>query len=97
MRSNLILSKGHAGSALYAVLAHIGCIELSQLKTYYQDNTKLSGHISSHHVHGIDWSTGSLGHGLLVATGLALAAKLDSIPKQVFTILGDGEVAEGTT
>jgi len=65
------------------------------LKTHYQNGSRLSGHVS-HHLPGIDFSTGSLGHGLSAAVGMALAAKKDSKSHRVFVILGDGECNEGS-
>ena len=73
-RDRFILSKGHAGAALYAALAECGYFEVEELKTHYMNGSRLSGHVS-HYVPGIDFSTGSLGHGLSVAAGRALAAK----------------------
>ena len=73
-RDRFILSKGHGGAALLAALAEKGFFPKDWLETYYQDNGKLSGHIS-HHVPGVEFSTGSLGHGLPVACGMAMAAK----------------------
>ena len=75
-RDRLILSKGHAGAALYAALAECGFFPAEELLTYYQNESRLSGHIS-HKVPGIEMSTGSLGHGLGVGVGMAIAAKQD--------------------
>lgn len=95
-RDRFILSKGHACSGLYAVLAERGFFPVSQLATHYQDGSLLSGH-ASHRVPGIDLSTGALGHGLSVAAGMALAAALDILPHRVFCLLSDGECDEGST
>lgn len=96
MRDRLILSKGHAGAAIYAALAECGYFPVEELLTHYQDGSRLSGHVSHKGVPGVEFSTGSLGHGLPVATGMALAAKLDGTDRRVFVILGDGECDEGS-
>ena len=95
-RDRLILSKGHAGSALYAILAEIGFFNKSELDTYYMNGSKLSGHISHKNVPGVEFSTGSLGHGVCVATGIALALKKNQNKARVFAIVGDGETNEGS-
>lgn len=94
-RDRFILSKGHAGASIYAALAENGFFPVEELKTHYQNGSRLSGHVS-HHLPGIDFSTGSLGHGLSVAAGMALAAKQDSKDHRVFAVLGDGECNEGS-
>lgn len=94
-RDRFILSKGHAGAALYAALAECGFIDVEELKTHYKNGSRLSGHVS-HYVTGIDFSTGSLGHGLGVAAGRALAAKQDKKPYRSFVVVGDGECNEGS-
>jgi len=94
-RDRLILSKGHACVALYASLRHIGMISDSMLDTYGEDDTILMSH-ASHHVPGVEFSTGSLGHGLAVATGKALVAKLRNMDWRSFVIVGDGELQEGS-
>lgn len=94
-RDRFILSKGHAGAALYAALAEQGFFNTEELKTHYADGSRLSGHIS-HHVPGVDFSTGSLGHGLSVAVGMALAAKKDGKKHKIYVVLGDGECDEGS-
>jgi len=93
MRDRLILSKGHGVSALYAILADLGFFPKEHL-TASQDGNLLGGHVDRK-VPGIDWSTGSLGHGLSVAAGMALAAKVNKANYMVFCILGDGELQEG--
>lgn len=95
-RDRLVLSKGHAGSALYATLAEVGFYDKEELKTYDLDGSKFSGHISHKGVDGVEFSTGSLGHGVCVATGMALAGKLDKKPYRVYAIVGDGECNEGS-
>lgn len=94
-RDRFILSKGHAGIALYAALAECGFFPAQQLLTYYQNGSILSGHVS-HTVPGVELSTGSLGHGLGVAAGMAIAAKQDRKQHRVFCVLGDGECNEGS-
>lgn len=94
-RDRFILSKGHAGASVYAALAECGFFEVNELKTHYQNGSRLSGHVS-HHLPGVDFSTGSLGHGLSVATGMSIAAKQDKKSHRVFAVLGDGECNEGS-
>lgn len=94
-RDRFILSKGHAGASIYAALAENGFFPVEELKTHYQNGSRLSGHVS-HHLPGIDFSTGSLGHGLSAAAGMALAAKQDNKNHRVFAVLGDGECNEGS-
>lgn len=94
-RDRFVMSKGHAGAALYAALAECGFFPVSELRTYYQNHSRLSGHIS-HAVPGVELSTGSLGHGLGVSVGMAIAAKQDKKQHRVFTVLGDGECNEGS-
>ncbi len=94
-RDNFILSKGHAAPLLYTVLAHAGFIEHAELCTLRKLGSRLQGHPDSKHVPGVEISTGSLGQGLSVANGLALAHKLDKAPNRVYVLLGDGELQEG--
>jgi transketolase len=94
-RDRIILSKGHAGAAIYAALAERGFFDTEELKTHYADGSRLSGHVSHKSVPGVEFSTGSLGHGLSVAVGMALAAKKDGKKHNVFAIIGDGECDEG--
>lgn len=94
-RDRFILSKGHAGAAIYAALAECGFFETEELKTHYQNGSRLSGHVS-HHVPGVDFSTGSLGHGLSAAAGMALVAKQDKKDYKTYVVLGDGECNEGS-
>ncbi len=95
-RDRLILSKGHAGAAVYAALAERGFFPVEELRTHYADGSRLSGHVSHKGVPGVEFSTGSLGHGLGVGVGMALGAKLDGAPWRVFCVLGDGECDEGS-
>ena len=91
-----ILSKGHGAAALYATLAARGLFEHSLLSTYLQDGSRLAGHPARGSLPGIDISTGSLGHGLPMAVGLAWAAKLSGNPGRIFVLQGDGEQQEGS-
>jgi transketolase len=93
-RDRLIISKGHGVSALYAILADMGFFPKEWL-TAPQDGNLLGGH-ADWKVPGIDWSTGSLGHGLSVAAGMALAAKMNGQNHRIFCLLGDGEMQEGS-
>ena len=94
-RDRIVMSKGHAGAALYAALAECGFFPVEELLTYYRNGSRLSGHIS-HKVPGVDLSTGSLGHGLGVAVGMAVAARQDKKAHRIFVVLGDGECNEGS-
>jgi len=95
-RDRFILSKGHSGAAVYATLAERGYFPLELLKTHYQNGSNLSGHVSHKGIPGVELSTGSLGHGLSVGVGMALAAKLDSSQWRTFVLLSDGECDEGS-
>ena len=95
-RDRLILSKGHAGSAVYAALAETGFFPVEQLKTHYANGSILSGHVSHKGVPGVEVSTGSLGHGLGVGVGMALGAKMDGAQWRTYVVLGDGECDEGS-
>lgn len=94
-RDRLVLSKGHAAAALYAVLAESGFFPVEELKRYCQDGSVFWGHATSS-VPGVEVSTGSLGHGLGIAAGMALSAKLDGSGFRVFAVLSDGECDEGS-
>jgi transketolase len=94
-RDHYVQSKGHAVEALYAVLAERGFFPLSDLDTLERLGSRYSGH-PSRKVTGIEQNTGALGHGLALAAGMALAAKLDGRPHRVFCLMGDGELAEGS-
>jgi transketolase len=93
-RDRLILSKGHAAPALYATLASVGMLDKQLLNTLRKYDSTLEGH-PSNKIPGIDVSSGSLGQGLSVANGMALAKKIDNKPGYVYAILGDGELEEG--
>ena len=94
-RDRMFLSKGHAAAGLYACLAARGFIEERELESYCADGSRLLGH-ASHHVPGVELSTGSLGHALSVATGFALACKRLQQPQRAFVVLSDGECDEGS-
>ncbi len=95
LRDRFILSKGHACVAIYAALAARGFIAAENLLTYGQDHSMLMNHIS-HKVPGVEFSTGSLGHGLPFGVGKALAAKLKHAEWRTFVLLSDGELGEGS-
>jgi transketolase len=95
-RDRFILSKGHAGAGVYAVLAERGFFPVEKLATHYQDGSDLSGHVSHKGIPGVELSTGSLGHGLPVGAGMAFAGKLDEAPHRVVVLLSDGECDEGS-
>ena len=91
-----ILSKGHACLAYYCVLEKFGFISSKILKSYGKNNSILMSHVS-HKVPGVEFSTGSLGHGLPFATGRALAEKIDKTNNNIYVLISDGELNEGTT
>ena len=95
-RDRLILSKGHAGASVYAALAERGFFPVEELSTHYANGSRLSGHVSHKGVPGVEFSTGSLGHGLSVAAGMALGGKKDNADWRVYCVLGDGECDEGS-
>ena len=94
-RDRFVLSKGHAAPALYAVLADKGYINKELLGTLRQFGSPLQGHPDMKKVSGVEISTGSLGQGLSVANGMALASRLQNIPYRVYVAMGDGELQEG--
>jgi transketolase len=95
-RDRVILSKGHAGAALYAVLAESGFFPPSTLDQHYSDGSYLCGHVSHLGVPGVDVSTGSLGHGLALGVGMALHGAKQEEPWRVYAVLSDGECDEGS-
>lgn len=95
-RDRFILSKGHSAVALYTTLAHRGFIPIEMLATFAQPLSKLNGHPDRNKVPGVETNTGPLGHGLPVAVGAALAAKLQDASWRVFALTGDGELQEGS-
>jgi len=94
-RDRFILSKGHAALALYAALVRTGVIERHELDRFCGEGTELSAH-PEHALIGVDFATGSLGHGLSYATGAALAARLHGSERRVFVLLSDAECNEGS-
>lgn len=94
-RDRFVLSKGHCTPALYSILAMRGYFPEADLKTFRNIDSFLSGHAEMKHVPGVDMSTGSLGQGLSVSVGMALAGKIDRKTYRVYAILGDGEIQEG--
>jgi len=96
LRDRFILSKGHSGAGVYAALAESGYFSIDKLKTHYQDGSDLSGHVSHKGIPGVEFSTGSLGHGLPVGVGMALASKIDKKNHRVFVLMSDGECDEGS-
>lgn len=95
-RDVIILSKGHAAAALYAVLVHAGFQSPKELDTYCANGTQLGAHVTVGSIKGVEVSTGSLGHGLPIGVGLALAAKRQANTRDVYVILSDGECDEGS-
>ena len=95
-RDRFILSKGHASSLLYSVLARRGFFSTDLLPTFRKLGSKLQGHPSKGYLPGIEVSTGSLGQGLGIGVGMALGLKLDKNPAHVVVYLGDGEIQEGS-
>jgi transketolase len=96
-RDRFILSKGHGCSALYAVLAEAGYFAVDELETFCRNGSPLAGHATHKGMPGVEVSTGSLGHGLPLATGMALAGRRDRKDYRVFCLLSDGECDEGST
>lgn len=96
-RDRFLLSKGHAGAAVYAALAETGFFAPSLLAQHYQNGSVFSGHVSHKGVPGVEFSTGALGHGLNVAAGIALAARRAGEKWRAFALLSDGECDEGST
>lgn len=94
-RDRFILSKGHSVESLYSVLADKGFFPKSDLETYSQFKSKYIGH-PNNKINGIEMNSGSLGHGLSVSVGMALAGKMDGASYRVYTVMGDGELAEGS-
>ena len=94
-RDRFVMSKGHCSPALYPVLALKGFFPVEDLKMFRRIDGHMSGHVEMHHVKGVDMSTGSLGQGISTAVGMALAGKVAKKDYRVYSILGDGEIAEG--
>lgn len=96
-RDRFILSKGWGVSALYAILAQKGFFDKELLKTHCINGSNLIGSATRNGIPGIEATTGSMGHGLPIGVGMALAAKLQNLPYRVFVLIGDGECDEGST
>lgn len=97
VQDTFILSKGHAAAALYVALNHLGEISDDELDTFYKDGTTLPAHPAPNKHAGIPFATGSLGHGLPIASGMAHASKLAGEDALSFILMSDGETNEGTT
>ncbi|BDI21545.1 transketolase [Herbiconiux sp. L3-i23] len=95
-RDRFVLSKGHCAAALYSTLAHCGYFPASELATFMEPLSALNGHPNRTKVPGVETNTGPLGHGLPVAVGAAVGAKLTGADNRVFVVLGDGEMQEGS-
>jgi len=95
-RDRFILSKGHGAGVLYTTLAHAGFFPLADLDTFVQPLSRLNGHPDRKKVPGVETNTGPLGHGLPVAVGCALGARMDGAAWRTFVVTGDGELQEGS-
>lgn len=95
-RDRFILSKGHAGLALYGVMQKAGLISDEMYKSYLTDNSMIGGEPCMRDSEWVEATTGSLGHGLSMGLGIAMALKMDKSPAKVYVMLGDGELEEGT-
>lgn len=95
-RDRLILSKGHAACALYTTLAAAGLMDVEELETFVQPDSRLNGHPNRLKVKGVEANTGPLGHGLPIAVGEAVAGQMDGSMRRVFVLTGDGELQEGS-
>ncbi len=95
-RDRVIISKGHASAAFYSVLSHLGYFEKKELKKFCKNNTRLATHLNGK-VPGVEFDTGSLGHGLGIASGIAFSAKMDKKNYKIFALISDGELYEGST
>jgi transketolase len=95
-RDRFILSKGHAGACVYAALAECGFLPVAMLDDHYRNGSSLSGHVSHKGVPGVDFSTGSLGHGLGVGAGMALQLRRTGGAQRAYVVLSDGECDEGS-
>ncbi|GAB2456446.1 transketolase [Nocardioides hungaricus] len=96
-RDRFVMSKGHAGAAVYAALAEAGFLDPATLSLHYQNGSTFSGHVSHVGISGVELSTGSLGHGLSVATGMAWRARSVGAQWRAYALLSDGECDEGST
>ena len=96
-RDRMVFSKGHAAAALYAVLAESGFFPVNRLQGFGLDGDALAGHVTNHGVPGVEVSTGSLGHGVALGCGMALALRALKPPPRAFVLASDGELDEGST
>lgn len=96
-RDRFVLSKGHGGLGLAVLLAELGFVPREDLNTFGRTGSALGMHLDHRRVPGVETSTGSLGHGLGIAVGMALGAKMQGLPSRVFCLLSDGECYEGST
>lgn len=96
LRDRFVMSKGHCSGALYTTLAYRGFFPWDELSTYMKPLSRLNGHPDRNKVPGVETNTGPLGHGLPVAVGAAIGAKIDGAPWRVFVLTGDGELQEGS-
>lgn len=95
-RDRFVMSKGHCTGALYATLAAAGYFPEAELETYLRPQSRLNGHPNRRYLPGVETNTGPLGHGLPVAVGIAMAAKIDGAAYRTFALTGDGELQEGS-
>jgi len=95
-RDRFILSKGHCAASLYATLSLAGFVPQDELATFAADQSRLSGHPNRRYLPGVEANTGPLGHGLPIAVGAALAAKMDGAAWRAYVLTGDGEIQEGS-
>lgn len=95
-RDRFILSKGHVAGALYTTLAAFGFLPVAELATFLQPLSRLNGHPNRNKVPGVEANTGPLGHGLPIAVGHAISAKLDVSRRRTYVLVGDGELQEGS-
>lgn len=95
-RDRFVMSKGHCTGAFYSALAGAGYFPEELLSTYMQPMSKLNGHPNRNYLPGVETNTGPLGHGLPVATGIAIAGQIDAAPFRTFVLTGDGELQEGS-
>lgn len=95
-RDRFIMSKGHCAAALYSVLAHCGYFNAAELSTFMAPLSPLNGHPNCNKVPGVETNTGPLGHGLPIAVGQAIGAKLRGNNSRIFVVMGDGEMQEGS-
>jgi len=95
-RDRLVLSKGHTAGALYISMALGGWFDPAELMTFMDPGSRLNGHPNRNYVPGVEANTGPLGHGLPIAVGTSIAAKLDGSPRRTVVLLGDGEMQEGS-